>query len=730
MNTLAGINVSTNGGATWTRPATATPPNGFCRTAARRDEMSAYGISFDPANARNVYVGTSCGLAISNDSGSTWQYVDPTAADGADDIWDVVVHHGGIIDLCGNDGHRRSTNGGTNFTTATAGGIPLPAGRCSIAASPDESYVLFAVAGGSIFESDNGGGTWNTQFVNPAPQGRIPFVVTNQRAGRAFDLWFGDVSLFRAGCTTPVTPAVGGTARCPASNTWAGPFTRGVGGHDDMGDLVFSRPPRVEPPNRIQCLQDCADELDACMETAGRPGGPLKSQCLTAFSRCRQRCNTPPPPSEGCPLLMSSDGGVFFNTRGVSPACQTPAWEQPNVTPHGLWLFGMDGADIGGNAAAEFLYFGNQDDGTFATGSAGSPNPSWNNVDCCDSFDFAAAPGRVLYTMCCFGGQNFLFSRGNGLSGGGQVNAPPGGLAGFRFSDVIARFGTDRYVSIGGNGIFISTTAAINWATQLGAATSPVNPCSVQVSGSSTNPTFIVQSGACSGSNQDRLFRYVGTAANSNWQQINPPGNIGGFGIFAIDRVNPRRILASHLRAAGPEMVITNDGGATWSTMPQLDALMTSNGNVRYQNLRGPTNFTGFGGYVQPTLVAFDPNDASTLLAGGSDSGIFLSRNSGGSWITVTNNSGPPQNPVVPRPHFAYFDRECGNFNIYVGTQGRGVWRLRYRDQNQRSLQECLAECETDRDDCMEGVGRPGHPLASQCMQAFQQCRLRCQTCP
>ncbi|HYX29726.1 MAG TPA: hypothetical protein VE863_14260, partial [Pyrinomonadaceae bacterium] len=301
VHSLAGINVSANGGVTWTHPATSMPPLGFCKVAARRDEFSAYGISFDPANPRNIYVGTSCGLAISNDSGTTWQYVDPTAADGADDIWDVVVHHGGIIDLCGNDGHRRSTNGGTNFTTATVGGIPLPAGRCSIAASPDESYVLFAVAGGSIFETDNGGGTWNTRFVNPASQGRIPFVVTNQRSGRAFDLWFGDVSLFRAGCTTPAVPAVGGTARCPASNTWAGPFTRSAGGHDDMGDLVFSRPRRDLPPDREQCLENCEDQREACMEAAGPRGGPTESQCVQAFVRCRRRCNVPPPPSEGCP---------------------------------------------------------------------------------------------------------------------------------------------------------------------------------------------------------------------------------------------------------------------------------------------------------------------------------------------------------------------------------------------------------------------------------------------
>jgi hypothetical protein len=60
----AGINVSTDSGNTWTHPATAIPPAGFCRTNMRRDEPSAFGISFDPGNPQNVYVRTNCGLAI------------------------------------------------------------------------------------------------------------------------------------------------------------------------------------------------------------------------------------------------------------------------------------------------------------------------------------------------------------------------------------------------------------------------------------------------------------------------------------------------------------------------------------------------------------------------------------------------------------------------------------------------------------------------------------------
>ncbi|MCI0528208.1 MAG: glycoside hydrolase [Nitrospira sp.] len=235
INSLAGINVSTDGGNTWTHPATATPPETYNCPAIRREEPSAFGISVDPNKPQNVYIGTNCGLAISKDSGVTWKFVDPTPEDPANNVWDVVAHHDGIIDICGDDGHFRSTDGGTTWIT----GIGLPSGRCSIAVSPYESHVLFVVVGTSIFESDDGGTTWPTTFVNPSPQGRIPFVATNRRSQNSFDLWFGDVRLYRASCRTPSPPAPGGTPRCPPSGTWAGPFTRSAGGHDDSGDIVF-----------------------------------------------------------------------------------------------------------------------------------------------------------------------------------------------------------------------------------------------------------------------------------------------------------------------------------------------------------------------------------------------------------------------------------------------------------------------------------------------------------
>ncbi len=94
--------------------------------------------------------------------------------------------------------------------------LPTPTFAGSIAVSPDESYVIFTVVNTRIFESDDAGATWN-EFTNPAAQGRIPFVTTNQRTV-GFDLWFGDVNLLRAPGTTGA--GMGGPTRVANSATW------------------------------------------------------------------------------------------------------------------------------------------------------------------------------------------------------------------------------------------------------------------------------------------------------------------------------------------------------------------------------------------------------------------------------------------------------------------------------------------------------------------------------
>jgi uncharacterized repeat protein (TIGR01451 family) len=672
---ISGIQVSYDAGATWTHPPTAhpdpalegtpddnTPDPGFsCLNAARRTEPSAFGIGIRPDAPANVFIGTNCGVAISDDSGATWRFVDPSPGDPADDVWDVVVQAGGptgqgIIDVCGDDGHSRSTDGGNTWVQGTG----LPGGLCSIAASPDEPYVLLVAASDSNFyESDNAnaatGSTWaNLGTPDSRRQGRIPFVVTNDRAGTAFDLWYGDVSLFRGGCTTPATPAPGGVNRCPAGAVtpaspppagWAGPFTRAgtvpappaQAAHDDAGDLVF----------------DTSAATDAC------------------------------------PVIFSSDGGVYRNTN-LGAGCHTPSWEQPNVTPHALWIYGMDGADQPGDTN-EDLYFGTQDDGTFASTDGGAPNPTWFNRDCCDSFDIVADATRVVSSLCC--GFSVRVSNPGMVGTTPIATNPPGGVPAFNFPDFIERFGNNQYAAVTGTGAFITNDITVNpvvW-TQLGAASTPAGGfCAVHAAVPPAGvPTFYGQTFCVTSTNSiveiagsAQLWRYDGTNPAGTWTRVDNNGLTGGFGVVAVAPNDPNRLYASNLAPAGPQMVFSTDGGATWNNDAALDALMTGGGAFRYRPQRGPTPQPQFNGYPQPSLLAFDPGNANVIVAGGRDSGVFLSIDGGQNWVLLTDplDSGNSGIPHLPRPWFAYFDREPtdipGEVNFYVGTQGRGVWRI------------------------------------------------------
>jgi len=630
VNSLAGINVSTDGGTTWNRPATAIPPAGFCATAARRNEPSAFGISIDPATPNTVFVGTNCGLAVSNDRGANWAFIDPTPGDGgADDIFDVVTHNGGIIDVCGLDGHLRSVDGGATWTTAA--GFPRPgAGRCSLAISPDESWVIFIVDGTTFRESNDGGVTWTNYGNLPGNQGRQPFVATNDRSGAGYDLWSGDVSLFRAPCTTPAAPTPGGGQRCPAIGTWVNSQT---GAHNDVGDIAFDSQVAVD----------------------------------------------------SCPMLFSNDGGIYVETQGTSPACHNPAWEQPTTTPHALWVYDLAGAHQLG-VGNEDVHIGQQDTGAFLAPDAPAAAPTWNNSACCDVFDVASDPQQSVSTLCCFNAAgvrfNQVFVRNTATGNTAQINNyPAGNVPTFNDIDLIASYGPSQYVMITTTGVFVTgniNATPITW-TQLGRASSPGGECGIQVATSGGTPTFFIKSGGCVGNAAGSLWSYTGTGAGGTWQQITR-GGASNFGVYAVDPNDPLRIVASDLSGGGVAMVESFDGGASWQPMPALDNLMTGGGAFALQTQRGPTRFQGFGGYAQPSMLAISQENSDMITAGAIDAGVFLSSDGGASWGLITDPVNPAGTgvPHIPRPAKAYFDHEPAGttVNLYVGTVGRGVWRI------------------------------------------------------
>jgi hypothetical protein len=638
VTTLSGIEVSTDAGATWTHPASANPPLAAPCSATARIEQEGFGIGIRPDATNNVFIGTQCGVAFSSNSGATWTFLNPTSPSFPARTWGVLVEPGGpssqgIVNICGDFGFRSSTNAGGSWTAGTG----LPAGRCALAASPDESYVLFAAASdNNLYESDDAGATWtNRGTPDPTPQGRIPFVKTNKRASN-FDLWFGDVGLFRQGCTTPASPAPGGSARCPTGG-WAGSFTRPAGGHDDTGDLIFD--------NTVS--------------------------------------------QDACPVLMSSDGGVHVRTGG----CASPTWNRSNTGMHALWDWNMAAIRAGGGLR---LFVGNQDDGFQSTINAQAASPTWKNPECCDVFSVATDGNRTVITECCFKPAPATQLRVGDASGQsfGAVTTPPGaeiqtpegypegdGIVGFNSVSNIVNIADKQYAVLTANGLFFTSdiTAGPPTWTQVASSNSPASACGVAVAISGGTPTFFLQAGACASNTGGSLWTATGTGAAS-WTQIdNNNGQTGGFGVFGVDPGNPNRLYASNFAPGGVRMVRSTDGGTTWQRDVTLDRMMTGNGVFRLLNATGATNFTAFGGYVQPTLTALDPSDSNLIVAGGHDSGVFLSADAGNSWGLMTDPFTPQVSGTahLPQPRAAFFDHPSGPLAaVYVSTQGRGVWRL------------------------------------------------------
>jgi FG-GAP repeat len=616
----SGINVSRDGGQTWAVPATARPALADCAITAAAAEPAAFGIAFDRDDPENVYVGTNCGLAISTDGGTTWDFIDPTPGDGGGlNVYDVIVHDNGIIDICGDDGHQRSTDGGATF----AAGAAEVGGQCTVAVSPDEDDVLFMSVSTQIFESRDAGATWPTSFVNPGAQGRIPFVKVNDRSGTAFDLWYGDTQLFRAGCTTPANTG-SDTQRCPASSAWSNAQN---GGHWDVGDLAFD-------PNDGQ---------------------------------------------NACPVIFSNDGGVYFNQRSGSD-CHDPRWEQPQRSVTALWLWDMDG-NTRVTPGEEGVYMGQQDSGAFGTRQAPASAPDWNSPACCDVFDVEAEDNRVVYTVCCFlGGGRFtrMFLDDDSMDGGPEVpNYPTGNLVTFRDTDSLSNYAPNSYAVVTSGGVFFTTNIAagtITWQ-QLGTA-APAGICGIYSSRRNDGtPVFTARAGGCSLGQTGALWQHVGATTTGNWVRIDRNG-VSQFGAFGVNPRNPNHIIASDRSGPSPVMVRTFDGGASWSALPQLDTMLTGNGDFLAQTQMGAR--PGDIGYPQASLVAINPADGDMIVAAGQDSGVFLSLDGGNSWHLMTDpRTNNALRPHLSRPLFAHFESFFnGHANVYIGARGRGAWRV------------------------------------------------------
>jgi hypothetical protein len=678
IKSLAGIQVSPDRGATWTHPPQT--PSGSC-SAGRREQPSAFGIAIRPGAPNEVLVGTNCGVARSENFGATWQFIDPTpATKGVRSVFDVAALPGGLTYVCGQDGVMKSPDGKTGWQTLTTPSDSTGSyrGYCSMAVHPDFPSAIFLVFSrttyfdpifdirqSAYFASFDGGQTWSAM---PHPDGtgqkRVPMIAVNRRSN-GLDVWLGAGNLYRMPCSDTFPAGL----ICPLTNTtkWKGTFTDAGGftgfprdlqkAHGDTGDLLFD--PRVTKDARL--------------------------------------------------ILYSSDGGVYWNTSGGDGCdisnqfdCDDDLFASLNTGIHAQLLLGMAGSERTGSPLLEDIYMVLQDDGIFGTLNAGG-TPNWEHGAGADWLDVVADATQVVASD---GGQLWWADPGF-VNKTTFVNAPtPGGPFFGVHTDGLAQLGPSSYVVATSTGDVQFTTnlsaqavqdGTVAWTSLLWPLAGEF-PCGIQVSNGFLFDTLYILSGprnagACLPRSQNQLWskapllgswKRLDTDATAN--QVCPNG---GFGIFAADSARPGRLYASCTSEDPPRMIRTQNGG-NWEIDQNLTDLMTGLG-VFVPKFDDPDNgvmFTAAGdiaqpaiaGGVQPVMVAFDPKDENLLVAGGYESGVFISSDAGKGWALLTDPFTPLQSgtPHLPRPHYAHFEHfsDGSLASIYIGSVGRGVWRV------------------------------------------------------
>jgi photosystem II stability/assembly factor-like uncharacterized protein len=530
-----GIWVSNNGGSSWFKPPTSNPG---CSS-----EASTWGIAIpnDPAAHGNVYVATDCGIAISTNSGASWTHVDPcTAATAAFcgnhatyfDVEARVVAGNVQLDVCGNEGYFRSTDGGTTWSApdpasparSVSGGSFNP---CNVATAPgDPNTVYLANYSGvtpdgfcisRLMENTAGGapGMWTDMQVS-ANNCRDPWVVTHpDLAGNPsrYQVYYGDTQRMRVQrCNLANTPRCAtGAANWPTGD---------AGSHSDTSDIAFD--PTI--PN-------------------------------------------------GCPKVLSSDGGI-----AVSTDCGA-TWTNSNRELHALDVLTFAGTQQGGGVVD--LYAGTQDNGIYATlNNAGT----WTLPVGADGYRVMAdrtPPVRVFHRVC-YGCSDAISNRG--IVGSAGFSDPPGNMPTF---PPAVQFGPRSYVFATFDNAtppnwtaWVTTNEGGAW-TQLGPSPLPGGAYEVKAAGSAVAPIFYLLLDA----GGTRLFRLSGPL-NSTATLTPADTGLVSPSVWDVDPLNPQRLYA--MDAGRNSIMFSTNGGASWTPDPKITTLVTRGGAFRFVSSFGP----------------------------------------------------------------------------------------------------------------------------------------------
>jgi photosystem II stability/assembly factor-like uncharacterized protein len=652
-----GIWRSTDGGTTWSKPASSNPG---CSSYA-----GTWAIALQPG-ADSVFVGTDCGLAISRDYGATWTHTVPP---GAGLIKGVVCPTSGVVDICGDNGHQRSTNNGVSFNSPT--GSPVGNQPHCLAFSPVEPSVLF-VAGGSL-------GFGPCPLDQPLAPGT---------------LYEGDPNSSGPGMTwAPVHPLVCMGIGRPS---WvATQLSRD--GNPDHFDIYFGRG---------------ADTFRQTVTGKGTSGPRCDRTAWTPVSVDHSDHNG----MDFNPLnhrgeFLVSDGGIERPTDESDPINAGATWAL--LGPAGNGYHALSVYEVGGQIYRTFfgghvdLYIGTQDNRFWASSDAGGTWPygtgtegfhiqlpryvSSHSGQYVEFADMANGNRKALPHF--LGTPDLPWANIPGL----VVNNPTlvGNWAyGPEIYAQFQQFCKKCYMLMG-----ISTNAGTTWNVPFFLPLFPASFVQPSVPSFGSGPPDITLYCAYTRSDGSGIGLWRITGIHGDGTVTAPKvtyadfglGNIGQFAageaqflvptVWAVDPNDPSHLLAADVQAH--QIKSSRTGGASWVPDSTLTDLVTgyspgTGEEFRFDIAAGEyvRGLAAPGCALQTHVFAFDPYHRDHILVGTEAAGIMRSTNGGTTWYAI------PGSRKITGITSVFFVDEFTHANPYseaiVGTYGRGLWKLTF----------------------------------------------------